>query len=396
MVGMTKEEDVLPSSGEAKDFYAKYEPKELLGRGVTSVVRLCVEKETQAEYAVKIIDVSGENCNDNYPVEQARQDTMREIKILNLCANHKYIINLHDVFETSTFIFLVFELCKKGELFDYLTQVVTLSEKRTRIIIRQLLEAVDFVHEKSIVHRDLKPENILLDDDMNVKLTDFGLATILTDNQELTELCGTPGYLAPEVLQVSMNELAPGYREEVDMWAVGVIMYTLLSGSPPFWHRKQIYMLRSIMEGNYQFNSTEWNDVGNLPKDLISKLLVVDPKKRLTAKEALQHPFLNRDLGTEKKLFNAVKKFRAGIICIRFFFRLQYFYQHPQNVSVETLLKNPYQLKTIRKIIDGCAFKVYGHWVKRGENQNRAALFEHCLRDDWKTSDTWRSSELTR
>ncbi|CAE1322985.1 PHKG [Acanthosepion pharaonis] len=152
---------------------------------------------------------------------------MREIKVLKLCSNHRYIINLHDVFETSTFIFLVFELCKKGELFDYLTQVVTLSEKRTRIIMRQLLEAVKFIHEKNIVHRDLKPENILLDDDMNVKLTDFGLATMLEDNQELTDLCGTPGYLAPEVLNVSMNETAPGYRKEVDMWAVGVIMYTL-------------------------------------------------------------------------------------------------------------------------------------------------------------------------
>lgn len=396
MVGMTKEEDELPACDEAKEFYNKYEPRELLGRGVTSVVRLCVEKETQKEYAVKIIDVSGENCSDNYPVEQAKEDTMREIKVLKLCSNHKYIINLHDVFETSTFIFLIFELCKKGELFDYLTQVVTLSEKRTRIIMRQLLEAVKFIHGKNIVHRDLKPENILLDDDMNVKLTDFGLATMLEEDQELTDLCGTPGYLAPEVLNVSMNEFAPGYRKEVDMWAVGVIMYTLLSGSPPFWHRKQIYMLRAIMEGKYQFNSSEWNDVSTTPKDLISKLLVVDPKKRLTAEDALQHPFFQRDMGTIRKSFNARKMFRSGILCIRFFYRLRYFYNHPQNVSVDLLKKNPYTLKNFRKMIDGCAFKVYGHWVKRGENQNRAALFEHSLRDDWKTSDHLRSSELAR
>lgn len=262
--------------------------------------------------------------------------------------------------------------------------------------MRQLLEAVKFIHEKNIVHRDLKPENILLDDDMNVKLTDFGLATMLEDNQELTDLCGTPGYLAPEVLNVSMNETAPGYRKEVDMWAVGVIMYTLLSGSPPFWHRKQIYMLRAIMEGKYQFNSSEWDDVSNIPKDLISKLLVVDPKKRLTADDALQHPFFQRDMGTIRKAFNAKKMFRAGILCIRFFYRLQYFYNHPQNVSVELLKNNPYMLKNFRKMIDGCAFKVYGHWVKRGENQNRAALFEHSLREDWKNSDHWRSSELVR
>lgn len=115
--------------------------------------------------------------------------------------------------------------------------------------MKQLFEAVSYIHGKGIVHRDLKPENILLDDNLNVKLTDFGFAKVLSANERLFELCGTPGYLAPELLRASMYENAAGYRQEVDIWACGVIMYTLLVGFPPFWHRKQMITLRNIMEG---------------------------------------------------------------------------------------------------------------------------------------------------
>lgn len=126
-------------------------------------------------------------------------------------------VELQDVFESDAFIFLVFELCRNGELFDYLTSVVTLSEKKTRYIMRQVFEGVDYIHSHSIVHRDLKPENILLDNSFNVKITDFGFAKVLLDDQKLFDLCGTPGYLAPETLKCSMWEKAPGYSREVDM-----------------------------------------------------------------------------------------------------------------------------------------------------------------------------------
>lgn len=146
-------------------------------------------------------------------------------------------VELHDVFESSTFIFLIFELCRNGELFDYLTSVVTLSEKKTRYIMRQVFEGVYHIHNQGIVHRDLKPENILLDDSLNVKITDFGFATTLATGQKLygnfvnyllklflvdiflflVDLCGTPGYLAPEVLKCNMFENAEGYGYEVDM-----------------------------------------------------------------------------------------------------------------------------------------------------------------------------------
>lgn len=149
-----------------------------------------------------------------------------------------FSVELQDVFESSTFIFLVFELCKNGELFDYLTSVVTMSEKKTRYIMRQIMEGVQHVHNRGIVHRDLKPENILLDDNLNVKITDFGFARKLEQGEQLfgmlllqnsdliksyywdrcfLELCGTPGYLAPETLRCNMLEDEVGYSYEVDM-----------------------------------------------------------------------------------------------------------------------------------------------------------------------------------
>jgi len=397
-------EEDLPDQDIAKDFYAKYEPKEILGKGVSSTVRRCVEKATGKDFAVKIIDLTGEKDNE-YQMDEIRQQTRKEMNILRMCAEHPHIIELHDTFESSTFIFLVMELCKKGELFDYLTEVVTMSEKRTRMVMRQLLDAVEFIHARNIVHRDLKPENILLDDDFNIKLSDFGFATIIENDDELMDLCGTPGYLAPEVLRVSMYEDAQGYGKEVDMWAIGVIMYTLLCGFPPFWHRKQMYMLRAIMEGNFNFHSPEWMDISEPPKDLISNLLVVDAKKRYTCVDSLAHPFFKReeahdahriqqvhniatkDLESllqreEKRQFFPRRMFKAAIITVIASKRIQTLHFNPPPISLESMSQDPYSLKTFRKIIDAGAFKIYGHWVKKGENQNRAALFENVPRKE--------------
>lgn len=136
--------------------------------------------------------------------------------------------------------------------------------------MKQLFEAVEYIHSNDVVHRDLKPENILLDDNYNIKVTDFGFARVIEPKERLTDLCGTPGYLAPELLRASMYEDAEGYGKEVDLWACGVIMYTLLVGFPPFWHRKQMVMLRNIMAGKYEFCSPEWDDITEEAKDLVS------------------------------------------------------------------------------------------------------------------------------
>ncbi|XP_021708699.1 phosphorylase b kinase gamma catalytic chain, skeletal muscle/heart isoform isoform X6 [Aedes aegypti] len=371
-----EEDDLLPDKDAAKGFYAKYEPKEILGRGISSTVRRCIEKETGKEFAAKIIDLGAIEAGDsNHMLEATRQ----EIQILRQVMGHKYIIELQDVFESDAFIFLVFELCRQGELFDYLTSVVTLSEKKSRYIMRQIFEGVDYIHSKNIVHRDLKPENILLDDCLNVKITDFGFARKLKEGEKLFDLCGTPGYLAPETLKCNMFEDAPGYSKEVDIWACGVIMFTLLVGCPPFWHRKQMVMLRNIMEGKYSFTSPEWADISEDPKDLIRKCLVVDPSKRITVTEALKHPFFNTVLRKQSQ-FNARKKFQFAILCIRAMVRIKRLRYTPEPLRAEDALRDPYRIKVLRKVIDGCAFRVYGHWVKKGEGQNRAALFENTPR----------------
>lgn len=363
--------DELPGKDVAFDFYARFDPKEILGRGVSSTVRRCVEKATGHEYAAKIIDVSadmedGAGCT-------LRQATWREISVLRMMAGHPYIIELYEVFESSTYIFLVFELCKNGELFDYLTKVVALSEKRTRQIMRQLFEAVAYVHSKNVVHRDLKPENILLDDKFNIKLSDFGFAKPLQPDEVLYELCGTPGYLAPELLRAALCEASEGYGMAVDMWACGVVMYTLLAGFPPFWHRRQYQMLRSIMEGKYAFRSPEWNSITEAPKDLIRRLLNMEPNNRIDAKSALKHEFFS---GMPRSLSqDARKRFKMLGIVVRASIRVRKLRTTPESWHLDVIRNNPYMVKSLRKAIDGCAFRVYQHWVKRGDLQNRAALF---------------------
>ncbi|XP_041937906.1 phosphorylase b kinase gamma catalytic chain, liver/testis isoform [Alosa sapidissima] len=370
--------DELPDWAGAKEFYQKYDPKEVIGRGVSSVVRRCIRKQTGQELAVKIIEITAEKMTEQQ-LDEVKNSTLKEIHVLNLIKGHPSIITLIDSYESATFIFLVFDLMRRGELFDYLTEKVTLSEKETRSMMRALLEAVEYLHSLNIIHRDLKPENILLDDQGHIKLSDFGFSVQLQPSEQLRELCGTPGYLAPEILKCSMDETHPGYGKEVDLWACGVILFTLLAGSPPFWHRKQMLMLRMIMEGRYQFTSPEWDDRSDTVKDLISRLLVVDPIQRLTAEQALAHPFFclyQKDV----RLFSPRKTFRVLILTVLAAIRIRFRYVRSRPVTRDIMARDPYSLRGVRKLIDGCAFRIYGHWVKKGEQQNRAALFQNTAK----------------
>ncbi|CAF3133568.1 unnamed protein product [Rotaria socialis] len=363
-------DDELPDRESARQFYQKYEPKEVLGKGLSSVVRKCVEKATGKEYACKIMEF-----NDDSDDEHAA--TLREIRILKLVGGHPNIIDIVASFETPNYVFIVMELCPYGELFDYLTKVVRLSEKRTRQIMSSILDGVHHLHSYRVVHRDLKPENILMDSTMNVKITDLGFAAQIEDNQSLYDLFGTPGYMAPELLRCSQSEDGPGYGLPVDLWACGVILYTLLSGLPPFWHRKQHLMFRMIMEGQYTMTGSEWDDVSETAKDLIRHLLVVNPADRYTAEQALQHPFFISEK-TRRKDFMAKRTLKAHIILVWSIYRLRTLHYRPQPIRGKDLLENPYRFKSYRKLIDSTAFLLYGHWIKKDEhrNQNRATLFQ--------------------
>jgi phosphorylase kinase gamma subunit len=363
-------EDELPNRESARQFYQKYEPREVLGKGLSSVVRKCVDKATGKEYACKIMEFNDDSVGE-------REATLREIQILKLVGGHPNIIDIIASFETPNCVFIVMELCPYGELFDYLTKVVRLSEKRTRQIMASILAGVLHLHSHHVVHRDLKPENILMDATMNVKITDLGFAVQISENECLYDLFGTPGYMAPELLRCTQNEYMPGYGLPVDLWACGVILYTLLSGLPPFWHRKQHLMFRMIMEGHYTMIGSEWDDVSENAKDLIRHLLIVNPAERYTAAQALEHPFFINER-TRRKDFMAKRALKAHLILVWSIHRLRTLHYRPQPIRGKELLENPYRFKSYRKMIDSTAFILYGHWIKKDEhqNQNRATLFQ--------------------
>jgi calcium/calmodulin-dependent protein kinase I len=259
----------------------KYIIQEELGRGAFSVVKLAVEKATGTKYAVKVINKT------NVGQDMARLAT--EMEILKQ-VQHPNIISLKEIIDTKNCLFIVTELVTGGELFDKIVELGQYSERDAAILVSKIVSAIDYLHEINIVHRDLKPENLLLKDHSNiseVKLADFGLSKIVGQKVMMQTACGTPGYVAPEVLK------AAGYDKEVDMWSIGVITYILLCGFPPFYNDQLPELFEQIMKADYDFPEDYWRDISQDAKDFISRLLVVDPKKRMTGKEALKHKWLS-------------------------------------------------------------------------------------------------------
>jgi calcium/calmodulin-dependent protein kinase-4 len=264
-----------------------------------------------ADVAIKIIDKA--------KVEDM-QDIQREIEIMNM-VDHPNVINLFEIFDEPKKMNLVLELVTGGELFDRIVAKGNYSEKDAATCMSQLCQALDYLHTKKIVHRDLKPENLLYAspaDDANLKVADFGLARMLTAGDMMKTACGTPGYVAPEILK---NK---GYDSgAVDMWSAGVILYILLCGFPPFYEEELPALFDQILHARYDFPSPWWDNISADGKDLVKKLLELDVKKRLTAAQVLAHPWMGAAPtvaldGAQKALkkYNASRKLKkvAGAI----------------------------------------------------------------------------------
>uniref|UniRef100_A0A3Q3AZM6 calcium/calmodulin-dependent protein kinase n=1 Tax=Kryptolebias marmoratus TaxID=37003 RepID=A0A3Q3AZM6_KRYMA len=263
-------------------FTDEYQLYEELGKGAFSVVRRCVKLCTGQEYAAKIINTKKLSARDHQKLE-------REARICRLL-KHPNIVRLHDSISEEGFHYLIFDLVTGGELFEDIVAREYYSEADASHCIQQILEAVLHCHQMGVVHRDLKPENLLLASKCKnaaVKLADFGLAIeVQGEQQAWFGFAGTPGYLSPEVLRKE------AYGKPVDIWACGVILYILLVGYPPFWDEDQHKLYQQIKAGAYDFPSPEWDTVTPEAKNLINQMLTINPAKRITAQEALKHPWV--------------------------------------------------------------------------------------------------------
>ncbi|XP_047675063.1 calcium/calmodulin-dependent protein kinase (CaM kinase) II beta 1 isoform X36 [Tachysurus fulvidraco] len=296
-------------------FTDEFQLYEELGKGAFSVVRRCVKLCTGQEYAAKIINTKKLSARDHQKLE-------REARICRLL-KHPNIVRLHDSISEEGFHYLLFDLVTGGELFEDIVAREYYSEADASHCIQQILEAVLHCHQMGVVHRDLKPENLLLASKCKnaaVKLADFGLAIeVQGDQQAWFGFAGTPGYLSPEVLRKE------AYGKPVDIWACGVILYILLVGYPPFWDEDQHKLYQQIKAGAYDFPSPEWDTVTPEAKNLINQMLTINPAKRITAQEALKHPWvcqrstvasmMHRQETVEcLKKFNARRKLKGAIL----------------------------------------------------------------------------------
>ncbi|KAG8592979.1 hypothetical protein GDO81_000683 [Engystomops pustulosus] len=296
-------------------FTDEYQLFEELGKGAFSVVKRCMKITTGQEYAAKIINTKKLSARDHQKLE-------REARICRLL-KHPNIVRLHDSISEEGYHYLVFDLVTGGELFEDIVAREYYSEADASHCIQQILEAVLHCHQMGVVHRDLKPENLLLASKSKgaaVKLADFGLAIeVQGDQQAWFGFAGTPGYLSPEVLRKDP------YGKPVDMWACGVILYILLVGYPPFWDEDQHRLYQQIKAGAYDFPSPEWDTVTPEAKDLINKMLTINPAKRITASEALKHPWIcqrstvasmmhRQETVDCLKKFNARRKLKGAIL----------------------------------------------------------------------------------
>ncbi|KAJ3272816.1 hypothetical protein HDV01_005244 [Terramyces sp. JEL0728] len=322
--------DVFVSLVELKDDQQLITPNELLIKlhlleNVTvkkqckATVKIVTRKTDSQKFAVKIINKK--------KMKGEEEAVKQEIDILSKIRN-PHIISLVDLCTDKDHYYLVMDLATGGELFDRILSKGSYGEKDAAKIVSQILSALNYLHDMDIVHRDLKPENLLFRtdaEDAELLLADFGLSRVVHQNEFLKTSCGTPHYVAPEILKES------GHGKPVDMWSVGVISYVLLCGYTPFWggETNSVPVLyNAIVNGKYEFDEENWSFISKEAKDFISKLLLVNPTKRMSVKEALVHPWLATENNTDilqnvRKNFSAKTTLRKAVNAVRLINRMR-------------------------------------------------------------------------
>uniref|UniRef100_A0A8C1VI91 Calcium/calmodulin-dependent protein kinase IGb n=1 Tax=Cyprinus carpio TaxID=7962 RepID=A0A8C1VI91_CYPCA len=270
-----------------------FEFMEVLGSGAFSEVFMVKERKTGKLFALKC--VKKKNKRDvNLENEIA---VLRRIK-------HDNVVCLEDFYESRTHYYLVMQLVSGGELFDRILDRGMYSEADASLVIRQVLEAVSYLHKNGIVHRDLKPENLLYyspDENSKIMISDFGLSK-MEEKGIMSTACGTPGYVAPEVLAQKP------YSKAVDCWSIGVITYILLCGYPPFYEETETRLFSKIMKAQYEFDSPFWDDISESAKDFIRNMMQKNPKMRYDTEQALRHPWIIGKTARSQDIYHSVSE----------------------------------------------------------------------------------------
>jgi len=256
---------------------------EELGSGHFAKVKRGIHITTNKQCAIKIV---------KKPADVKMALVQTEVDILKK-VNHPYIVRCYDVIEKGDRIYFFMELMEGGELFDKIVEIGNFTESDAIKMTIKLLSALQHLHSLGIAHRDLKPENMLMTDKTSsaeCKITDFGLSKFFdAQSQVMQTPCGTPGYIAPEVLRMR------GYDKSCDVWSLGVIVYILLCGFPPFYADNDAQLYEKIKRGEFEFLRPYWDPISLEAKDMVRRMLTVDPKKRITCEEAMQHPWLRSE-----------------------------------------------------------------------------------------------------
>ena len=269
--------------GPEMELVGKWELGEIIGQGHFAKVRAATHTETKKKCAAKIIK---KPQGGKMQIVQTEVDVLKKVQ-------HPYIVRCYDVVETPEKVYFFIELMKGGELFDRIVEKGHFTEAEAVTATVKLISAIDYLHSLGIAHRDLKPENMLMTDkseNAECKITDFGLSKFFDEQSTVMQTpCGTPGYIAPEVLHMK------GYDKACDVWSLGVIVYILLCGFPPFYADNDAQLYLKIKKGEFEFLEPYWDPISADAKHLVTRMLTVNPKTRITCAQALAHPWLRQE-----------------------------------------------------------------------------------------------------